>query len=159
MSFSVALNDTLTEAMRITSGGEVYIAGTTDQGAYNLQCNGTGVWGAGAYVNGSDLRLKEDIKPILSGLDYVNKMNPVSFKYLESYSRDRSIQTGFIAQELIEVFKDEEWVDGIVKQGTEHYNVAYQAIIPVLVKAIQELKAEIDLLKGEPIIPTDNNLE
>ena len=59
----------------------------------------------------------------------------------------------------IEVFKDEEGVDGIVKQGTEHYNVAYQAIIPVLVKAIQELKAEIDLLKGEPIVPTDNNLE
>lgn len=148
------------EKMRITSGGEVYIAGTTDQGAYNLQCNGTGVWGAGAYVNGSDLRLKGDIKPILIGLDYVNKMNPVSFKYLESYSRDRSIQTGFIAQELIEVFKDEEWVDGIVKQGTEHYNVAYQAIIPVLVKAIQELKAEIDLLKGiAPIEPTDNNLE
>jgi len=155
----LVFNTNGTESMRIKSGGEVYIAGTTDQGAYNLQCNGTGVWGAGAYVNGSDLRLKEDIKPILSGLDYVNKMNPVSFKYLESYSRDRSIQTGFIAQELIEVFKDEEWVDGIVKQGTEHYNVAYQAIIPVLVKAIQELKAEIDLLKGIAPIEPNNNLE
>jgi hypothetical protein len=37
-------------------------------------------------------------------------------------------------------------------------------LIPVLVKAIQELKAEIDLLKGEPIVPevtpeTNNNLE
>jgi hypothetical protein len=37
----------------------------------------------------------------------------------------------------------------------------------ILIKAIQELKAEIDLLKGEPIVPevttepepTDNNLE
>jgi hypothetical protein len=157
---SAVQDSTLYEAIRVVrTTREVLIGGSTDQGAYNLQCNGTGVWGAGAYVNGSDLRLKEDIKPILSGLDYVNKMNPVSFKYLESYSRDRNIQTGFIAQELIEVFKDEEWVDGIVKQGTEHYNVAYQAIIPVLVKAIQELKAEVDLLKGEPIIPTDNNLE
>jgi hypothetical protein len=137
-----------TKKLVMTSGGEVYIAGTTDQGAYNLQCNGTGVWGAGAYVNGSDLRLKEDIKPILSGLDYVNKMNPVSFKYLESYSRDRSIQTGFIAQELKEVFKDEEWVEGIVQKGSNHYNVAYQNIIPILVKAIQELKAEIDILKN-----------
>lgn len=136
------------ERMRITSGGEVYIAGTTDQGAYNLQVNGTGVWGAGAYVNGSDLRLKEDIKPILSGLDYVNKMNPVSFKYLESYSRDRSIQTGFIAQELKEVFKDEEWVEGIVQKGANHYNVAYQNIIPILVKSIQELTARIIQLEN-----------
>jgi len=34
------------ERLRITSGGEVYIAGTTDQGAYNLQVNCTGDWGA-----------------------------------------------------------------------------------------------------------------
>ena len=35
-------NTNNTERLRITSGGEVYIAGTTDQGAYNLQVNGTG---------------------------------------------------------------------------------------------------------------------
>jgi hypothetical protein len=46
-----------TERARITSGGEVLVGGNTDNGAYNLQCNGTGVWGAGAYVNGSDARL------------------------------------------------------------------------------------------------------
>ncbi|NBS62599.1 MAG: hypothetical protein EBT26_11300 [Microbacteriaceae bacterium] len=57
-----ALSANGTERLRITSGGEVYIAGTTDQGAYNLQVNGTGVWGAGAYVNGSDSRIKEDIQ-------------------------------------------------------------------------------------------------
>jgi hypothetical protein len=45
------------------------------------------------------------------------------------------------------------------------------SLVPMLIKAVQELKAEIDLLKGiapiepepieevEPIIPTDNNLE
>ena len=34
------------------------------------------------------------------------------------------------------------------------------SIIAMLTKAIQELKAEIDLLKGiAPIEPTDNNLE
>ena len=63
MSFGVS-----TERARITSGGEVYIAGTTDQGAYNLQVNGTGVWGAGAYVNGSDVRLKENVQTLTDGL-------------------------------------------------------------------------------------------
>jgi len=43
---------------RLNANGEFITGGTTDQGAYNLQCNGTGVWGAGAYVNGSDERIK-----------------------------------------------------------------------------------------------------
>ena len=137
-----------TERMRITSGGEVYIAGTTDQGAYNLQCNGTGVWGAGAYVNGSDVRLKENITDIDEGLSLVEKMKPVSFNYKIGYSQDRSVQTGFIAQDLLEVFKDKNYLEGLVQQGPTYYNVAYQNIIPILVKAIQELKAEIGQLKA-----------
>jgi hypothetical protein len=147
LAFYTRISGAKSERMTIRASGKVLI-GTTDNGAYNLQCNGTGVWGAGAYVNGSDARLKEDIKPILSGIDYINKMNPVSFKYLESYSKDRTIQTGFIAQELKEVFKDEEWVEGIVKKGNKHYNVAYQNIIPILVKAIQEQQTIIEDLKS-----------
>jgi hypothetical protein len=135
--------------MSITGSGEVYIAGSTDQGAYNLQVNGTGVWGAGAYVNGSDIRLKENIKDISPALDLVNKLKPKTFNYKESYSKDRSIQTGFIAQDLQEVFANEEYLNGIVHQGNEHLNVAYQNLIPLLTKAIQELKAEIDILKNK----------
>jgi len=137
-----------TERMRITSGGEVYIAGTTDQGAYNLQCNGTGVWGAGAYVNGSDSRIKDDIQPISSSLDVVNKLNPVTFKYKEDWSKDQSVQTGFIAQELQETLKDEIYIDGLVNTGGEYLSVAYQNIIPLLTKAIQEQQAIINDLKA-----------
>jgi hypothetical protein len=136
-----------TERMRITSGGEVYIAGTTDQGAYNLQVNGTGVWGAGAYVNGSDLRLKNSITPLNNSLDLINKMKPVTYKFNEDYSKDQSIQTGFIAQDLQELLKDEVYLEGIVKEGGEYLSVAYQSIIPLLVKAVQELSAEIKELK------------
>lgn len=132
-----------TERARITSGGEVYIAGTTDQGAYNLQCNGTGVWGAGAYVNGSDSRIKEDIASIASGLDVVEKLNPVTYRYKEDWSKDQSTQTGFIAQELLVAMEGKNYVDGVVQQGglEGYYSVAYQNIIPILTKAIQELKA------------------
>jgi hypothetical protein len=163
------------ERMRITSGGEVYIAGTTDQGAYNLQVNGTGVWGAGAYVNGSDAKLKNSITPLSNSLELINKLNPVTYKYNEDWSKDQTIQTGFIAQDLQEILKDEVYLDGVVKDGGEYLSVAYQNLIPLLVKAIQELKAEIDLLKGiapiepepieevievvEPIAETNNNLE
>ena len=135
--------------MRITSGGEVYIAGTTDQGAYNLQVNGTGIWGAGAYFNGSDSRLKNSISEIGSTLDLINKLKPVSYKYNQEYSEDQSVQSGFIAQDLQDVFKDEVYVDGLVKQGTQYLSVAYQNLIPILVKAIQEQQVQIEELKAK----------
>lgn len=142
------LNNSVQERMRITSGGEVYIAGTTDQGAYNLQCNGTGVWGAGAYVNGSDERIKQDITPIDTGLDVVAKLNPVTYKYKEDWSKDQNIQTGFIAQDLLVALEGKNYVDGIVQQGGEYMSVAYQNIIPILTKAIQEQQTIINDLKA-----------
>jgi hypothetical protein len=147
-AFPLAFYTNDTERMRITSGGEVYIAGTTDQGAYNLQCNGTGVWGAGAYVNGSDERIKDDIEPIVSGLDVVEKLNPVTYRYKESWTKDQSVQTGFIAQELLTALEGQVYVDGVVQQGGSegYYSVAYQNLIPILTKAIQEQQAIIEAL-------------
>ena len=138
-----------TAHMTITSAGETITGGTTDNGAYNLQCNGTGVWGAGAYVNGSDLRLKENITDLDNCLELVDKMKPVTYNYKESYSKDSSIQTGFIAQDIKELLKDKNYLNGIVKEGPEYLNLAYQNLIPILVKAIQELKSEIETLKNK----------
>ena len=151
LTFSVGNNGgSITEYMRISAAGEVFIAGTTDQGIYNLQVNGTGVWGAGAYVNGSDSRIKEDIQPIASGLDVVEKLNPVTYKYKETWSSDQSIQSGFIAQELLTALDGQIYVAGVVQQGGTqgYYSVAYQNLIPVLAKAIQELKAKNDSLEA-----------
>jgi hypothetical protein len=140
-----------TQRATLTAAGEFICGGTTDQGAFNLQCNGTGVWGAGAYVNGSDERIKDDIEPIASGLDVVEKLNPVTYRYKESWTKDQSVQTGFIAQELLTALDGQVYVDGVVQQGGSegYYSVAYQNIIPILTKAIQELKAELDTVKAE----------
>ena len=135
-----------TECARITSGGEVYIAGTTDQGAYNLQVNGTGVWGAGAYVNGSDERLKDNIQTLNDGLAVVSQLRPVTFQYKPEHSKDQSVQPGFIAQELQQTMAGKDYVDGVVKSGPEYLNVAYQNLIPILTKAIQEQQALITSL-------------
>jgi hypothetical protein len=127
-------------------GGEVRVAGVTDQGAFNLQCNGTGVWGAGAYTNGSDERIKEDIAPIMSGLDVVTKLNPVTYRYKEDWSKDQSTQTGFIAQELLVAMEGKNYVDGVVMQGGSegYYSVAYQNIIPLLTNAkVKALEAQL----------------
>jgi hypothetical protein len=127
-------------------GNEVRVAGSTDQGAYNLQVNGTGVWGAGAYVNGSDERLKKDIATIDAALDVVTSLRPVTFRYKEAYSKDQSIQPGFIAQELQAAMAGKSYLGGIVQEGPQHLNVAYQSLIPLLTKAIQEQQALIQTL-------------
>jgi hypothetical protein len=142
-------NTNSAERMRITSGGEVYIAGTTDQGAYNLQVNGTGVWGAGAYVDGSDSAVKKNIQPLGSALDLIKQMNPVTFEYQPFYSKDTTTQTGFIAQELQQVLSDKVYKNGIVKEGGQYLGVAYQHLIPLLVKSIQELEAQVQALKSQ----------
>jgi len=136
------------ERARFSVGGEFYVAGTTDQGAYNIQCNGTGVWGAGAYVNGSDARIKEDISSIDSGLDVIQKLNPVTYRYKKEWSKDQSIQTGFIAQELLESLEGKNYINGVVQQNSQYMSVAYQNIIPILTKAMQEQQALIQSLKA-----------
>jgi hypothetical protein len=138
-----------TEYARFTSAGEFYIAGTTDQGAYNLQVNGTGVWGAGAYVNGSDARLKEDVQDLAPALDVVAALRPVTFRYKEDYSKDQNVQPGFIAQELQQAMQGQAYVDGVVQSGPEFLNVAYQSLVPLLTKAIQEQQAIINQLKAD----------
>jgi len=129
-------------------GGEVLCGGTTDNGAYNLQCNGTAVWGAGAYVNGSDARIKEQVADIDDCLALVATLRPVTFRYKDTFSSDVDIQPGFIAQELQTALDGQIYLDGIVKSGPEYLSVAYQSLIPILTKALQELKADFDAYKA-----------
>jgi len=64
------------------------------------------------YLNGSpltssDLRLKDEIKGISSGLSDILKLSPKKYKIKrEQENRDRKFKYGFIAQELKEVFPD-----------------------------------------------------
>jgi hypothetical protein len=131
------------------NSGEIIVGGVTDRGAYNLQCNGTGVWGQGAYVNGSDARMKENVTNLLSGLDVVKALRPVTFQYKQEFSQDTAVQPGFIAQELVTAMTGQNYVDGVVHQGGEYMGVAYQNLIPILTKAIQEQQEQIELLKAQ----------
>jgi hypothetical protein len=128
--------------LRIKSDGEVWIANSTDQGAYNLQVGGTGVWGAGAYVNGSDITLKENIQPLNQGLYYINKLNPVQYNYKSTFSTDQSKQIGFIAQDVLIALEDLS--DAVVKDAGQTLSMAYQNLIPLAIKAIQEQQSIIE---------------
>ena len=92
-----------------------------------------------AYNTNSDYRLKEDLKPF-NGLEKVLGIKVYDFKWKSSNDR----MDGVLAHELQEVLPYA--VTGI-KDGEETQAVDYSKIVPVLVKAIQELKVEIETLK------------
>ena len=141
--------------MKIKNDGEVQIAGTTDRGAYNLQVNGTGVWGAGDYVNGSDFNIKNNIEELDSSLALINTLKPVTFKYNEFYNKDENYQLGFIAQDVFQNFENKKYVNGIVKSDGDLLSMSYSALIPILTKAIQEQQALIKALE-QRIINLEN---
>ena len=141
--------------MRITADGEVYVAGTTDRGAYNLQVNGTGVWGEGAYVNGSDGNIKENIKNLDSSLNIVNNLKPVVFNYINQSVNNDTKHLGFIAQDVYQTLENKDYLGSIVRSDGDTLSIAYSNIIPLLTKAIQEQQALIKALE-QRIINLEN---
>jgi hypothetical protein len=93
-----------------------------------------------SYNTTSDYRLKEDLKSI-NGLDIVNKINVYDYKWKTSNDR----MDGVLAHELAEVLP---YAVSGVKDGELMQGVDYSKIVPVMVQAIKELKAELDTLKN-----------
>ena len=93
----------------------------------------------------SDVRRKENIADLTIGLDFINKVQPRTFDWKEEGNH----AAGFIAQELDEVVQefDAEHLGVVSKADPECFTVSQTALIPVLVNAIKELKAEVEELK------------
>ena len=95
---------------------------------------------AGTLTQNSDITLKENIKPLQSQLEIVSRLNPVSYNKI---GQDKN-EIGFIAQEV------EELLPELVLENEEGLkSLAYGNMNAILVKAIQELKAEIEILKNK----------
>ena len=104
-------------------------------------------------VNFSDRNKKESIQTSTLGLSFVNSLNPVSYKVK---GRTRT-HYGLIAQEVktlldslsIDTEDFAGYVDPSVKEEDGPLGLRYRQFIAPMIKAIQELKAEVDALKGE----------
>lgn len=94
----------------------------------------------GAWTPVSDARAKKNIETISYGLNDILQLNPVKYNMNEEDENTQK-HLGFIAQEVKQVIaeavtipEDEERLLGLDKT----------TLIPVLVKAIQELSAKVD---------------
>lgn len=109
----------------------------------------------------SDARDKKNIAQLTLGLDFIMHLKPRQFnwdrrEWYENKTADGSKMeseptAGFIAQELDSAQNEfnADWLKLVLKDNPEKWEATYGNLLPVIVKALQELKIENDRLKEE----------
>ncbi len=95
----------------------------------------TTVTGTNAYVQSSDRRLKQDIAPLELGIEFIDALKPVSYRLIAS---PQKTDLGFIAQDLQKL-----GFPGVDASNPERLGLSYSSLIAPLVKALQEVHAEV----------------
>jgi hypothetical protein len=106
--------------------------------------------------NASDSRLKKNVTTLDKGLETIKSLRPVSFNWIDGFcDEEKDPLYGFIAQEVETVDPNliEEFGDGTVTVGDQtienSLRVNEKFIIPMLVKAVQELSAKVAALEAK----------
>jgi hypothetical protein len=123
-----------------------------------LTIDGSGNIGAPSgtnIYNASDSRLKKNVVDLDKGLSAIKSLRPVSFNWIDGFCDDeKDTLYGFIAQEVETIDSNliQEFGDGSVTVKGKIINDALRVneklIIPVLVKAVQELEAKVAALEA-----------
>ena len=125
----------------------------------------------------SDKRDKTDVEPMPMGLDFVNKLEPVTYKwdkrsnYVEkgedfkdlvpdgSHKEDW-LDVGFLAQDVEKLeseygynISDKSNLTTTLSDDGNQYGLTYSKFVPMLVKAVQELSAQVEELKSNSHAP------
>jgi len=117
--------------------------------------DGSGGWGGGNFTtNNSDRNMKTNIVPMdINALNIIDSLETKYFNWTEKANKgDTSIRkAGIIAQDLKELMPEAvygtEWSDE--DENTNGLALDENATTALLIKAIQELKAEIEILKNK----------
>ncbi|RLD21703.1 MAG: hypothetical protein DRI69_03295 [Bacteroidetes bacterium] len=113
----------------------------------------------------SDLNTKENVRDIQYGLDQILDLHPVSFEYKDEIEPMGKEHFGLIAQEVQPIMPsivitndvDVDPVTGeFISTPGQYLGMSYMELIPVLIKSVQELSAQIinqqnkiEILKNE----------
>jgi hypothetical protein len=103
-----------------------------------------------AWTVVSDARDKTNFAPIPHGLDFINKLKPTAFQFAVSRTNDTPtgpLRYGFKAQDILALEGDNPVV--IDAEDLEKLRFNESSLIPILVKAIQELTARIAVLEAK----------
>lgn len=97
----------------------------------------------GAYTATSDSRLKTNISDSQSVLSLINRIKVRSYKWIEN---DINEAYGLIAQELYEILPEYVYKPKI---ESENWGLSKAELVPMLVKAVQELSNKIKTLENK----------
>ena len=133
------------------------------------------VYATNGTIQTSDKRMKDNIKESSLGLDFINKLKPVQYKWKDydytkpampgekgkeeefgekvikrKYSRTHY---GLIAQDVEKVLTDmglttKDFAPIIYNENDDRYGMRYSELIGVLIKGMQELSAKVKALEG-----------
>ena len=98
--------------------------------------------GATSWTANSDIRLKNINSHIENAVEKLSTLQTINFSYKDDKFKKQNL--GLIAQEVEKIFP--ELID---KNNDGMLGVRYTELVPVLIKAIQELKLEIETLKNK----------
>ncbi|MDO8557489.1 MAG: tail fiber domain-containing protein [Candidatus Jorgensenbacteria bacterium] len=113
--------------------------GNTNPGSYKLAV--TGNVQATAFYYSSDVRMKENIKPLQNSLQKIMQLQGVSFEW----KKDGSGSIGLIAQDTQKVFPELVSTD----EATGVMSLQYANLVAPLIEAVKEQQKQINKLKIE----------
>jgi hypothetical protein len=132
--------------------GRFFLGATNNGGTENIKIytNGNIQNTNNSYTQLSDSRLKENIVDATSKLEEIKRLRVVNWNFIG----DDLKQIGMVAQEVEEIFPGLVDVtgDNQIIHGTTYENVKslkYSVLVPILVKAIQELEARVTELENK----------
>ena len=100
----------------------------------------------------SDARDKTNFQPLDAGLNFINEISPVRFEWNQRIGGlEGRKDIGFTAQDLLEVQKKTNMqIPNLVDENnSDKYSIMNTQLIPILVKAVQDLSAKISILESE----------
>ncbi len=104
----------------------------------SLKCN------VQTITNLSDRRDKKDIEELETGIEFIEKVKPVKFKWnMRDGGKIDILEWGFIAQDLIEI-GGKQIPNLIDDSDNDKLCIGQMAMFPVLIKAVQDLKKLVD---------------
>jgi len=101
----------------------------------------------------SDRRLKSEITESELGLDFINGLNPVSYKL--ATDEENRIHYGLIAQDVKQAIDGSGvsdfagWIGEDESDPDSYQSLAYGEFTAPMIKAIQELSAQVEALKAQ----------
>ena len=127
------------------------------------------IYSQNAVTVTSDLRQKKDIENSVLGLDFINKLRPVSYKFIEGGNKvvewddmgkpikiesipGARTHFGLIAQEVKESLPEGVdfggWVLSNTEDASSHQALRYEQFIAPLIKSVQELASRVMVLEN-----------